>query len=85
MVHDENHCPFDIWAPDMHEKRHNVAFSGYAYHTQTIEDFIDTLAAEDDPNDVWVQQRVAMRFGINLDRLSQSEIFYIEEEVAKRH
>lgn len=84
-MHDENHCPFDLWAPDKHTKVRNVAFSAYAYHTQTIEDFIDRLAAEDDPNDAWVQARIAMDLGINLNRLSESEIQYIEEEVAKRH
>ena len=84
MFHDENHCPFDLWAPDKHEKVRNVAFSVYAFTTELIEDFIDALAAVDDPNDEWEQRRIAMSLGINIDRLSDSEIKYIEEEVAMR-
>lgn len=64
--------------------RFNEAFSAYAYHTTQIEEFIDKLAEEDDPNDVWVQHRLACEVGINLDHLTDSEIVYIEEEVANR-
>lgn len=61
------------------------AFSAYAQHQQSIEDFINALAATDDPNDEWVQRRLAIDLNINLDRLSASEIKYIEEETAKRY
>lgn len=71
----------NIRAPD---GRFNAAFSAYAYHTTQIEEFIDKLTKEDDPNDVWVQHQLACEVGINLDNLTNSEIAYIEEEVANR-
>ena len=62
----------------------SLAFSAYAYNQQQIETFIDRLAAEEDPNDSWVQARIACSVGINLDHLTASEIDYIEREVANR-
>ena len=49
-------CPYDLWAPDHRSKVTNVAFSAYAYHQQGIEDFINALAATEDPNDYGVQR-----------------------------
>ena len=72
---------FNIHSPD---GRFNDAFSAFACHTHTVETFINELAASDDPNDTWVQQRLAAEAGINLDRLTSNEIAYIEREVAKR-
>ena len=72
---------FNVRSPD---GRFNDAFSAYAYHTSQLDRFADRLAAEDDPSDVWVQARIACDLGINLDRLTDSEITYLEEEVAKR-
>jgi len=78
------HNPFDIWAPSNRDPTENLAFSAYGYTQQKIEDFINELAKEDDPNDDWVQQRIAIDVGINLDHLTNSEIEYIEREVANR-
>ena len=62
----------------------NGAFGAYAYHTSKIEELIERLAQEDDPNDPWVQNRICCEVGIHLNHLTDSEIAYIEEEVAKR-
>lgn len=79
------HCPYDLWAPDRHDKVTNVAFSAYAFHQQKIEDFINALAACPDPNDYEVQRSLARQIlGCSLDRLTDAEIKYIEKEVAKR-
>lgn len=64
--------------------RFNCAFTAYAMHTQAIEDFIERLSQIDEPDDYWEQHRIALEVGINLDRLTDSEIQYIEEEVSKR-
>ena len=83
--HSENgHCEYSIWAPDRHTSVNNLAFSAYAYHTTQIEELIDRLAQEDDPNDPWVQNRICCDLGISLNHLTASEISYIEEEVSKR-
>ena len=79
-----DHCNYSIWAPDRHTSINNTAFSAYAYHTTKIEELIDRLAAENDPNDPWVQNQICCELGIHLNHLTDSEISYIEEEVAKR-
>ena len=75
--HDENHCPFDLWAPDKHEKLRNVAFSVFAKHNQEMEDIIQTiLEAVRNGKDA---------FSIQLDDdFSDEEIEYIKEEVYRR-
>lgn len=80
-----SNCPFDLWAPDNRNKVTNTAFSTYACHQQEIEDFIDVLAASDDPNDSYEQYAAARCIGLNPDSLTSDEIEYIEREVAKRH
>jgi hypothetical protein len=72
---------FNVRSPD---GRFNDAFSAYAYHTSQLDEFAERLAEEDDPNDVWVQARIACDLDINLVRLTDNEIKYIEEEVAMR-
>ena len=62
----------------------HTAFNAYAYHQQKIEDFIDALAAADDPNDADIQWDLSYECGLNLDNLTDYEIHYIEKEVAKR-
>jgi hypothetical protein len=77
MLHDENHCPFDLWAPDRHTKVNNVAFSCYAKHSQETEDIIQTIleAAMNGSTD----------FSIQLDDdFSDEDIEYIKEEVYRR-
>jgi hypothetical protein len=59
-------------------------FLGWMSHQQEIEDFINELAATDDPNDESNQLRASYRTGIHLNRLTNDEIAYIEKEVAKR-
>ena len=59
-------------------------FNCYACHTQTIENFIDRLAATDDPNDYPTQVICASSVGLCLNSLTLSERDYIEKEVAKR-
>lgn len=60
------------------------AFLCYASYNQKIEDFIDLLAAADDPNDVATQDELSMRVGLTWSWLSDDELRYIEREVAKR-
>lgn len=79
-----SHCTFDVWAPDRHSSINNLAFSAYAYHQQAIEDFIEALAATDDPNDGAIQSMVASQVGLDPSSLNSDEINYIESEVAKR-
>lgn len=46
---------------------------------QMIDDFIEVLAATDDPNDYGNQMDAARCVGINLNDLTTDEIEYIEE------
>ena len=78
-------CSYDLWAPDHRSKVVNTAFSAYAYHQQQIEDFIDVLAASDDPNDQHNQYAAARCVELDPDSLTSDEIAYIEREVAKRY
>ena len=76
--------PFDIWAPDCRCDMNNTAFSAYAFHQQQIEDFIDVLAAADDPNDRYEQLAAARCVGLDPSSLTSDEKEYIEKEVVKR-
>lgn len=49
---------------------------------QMIDDFIEVLAATDDPNDYSNQMDAARCVGINLHDLTADEIEYIEEELS---
>lgn len=60
------------------------AFNQYAYHQQIIEDFINLLAAADDPNDISAQASVATTVNLNINSLTRQEREYIEREVVKR-
>lgn len=81
----KNDCSFDLWAPDHRTKGNNVGFSAFALYTQTIEDFIDVLAATNDPNDEDIQYAAAAQVGLNINSLTSKEIEYIEREVARRY
>lgn len=61
-----------------------TAFNAYAYHQQSIEDFIDALAKNDNPNDPINQRSIARYVGLDFNSLTNAEISYIEEEVSKR-
>ena len=56
----------------------------YYYSNQKIEDFIEALAAEPNPNDLSRQYALAKAAGLNLNNLTSFDIEYIEKEVAKR-
>ena len=75
--HDENHCPFDLWAPDRHTKINNVAFSAYAVHEQEKADIVEAIlarAAEGDYN-----------FNIDVnDDFSDEDLEEIKTEVLRR-
>ena len=56
----------------------------YYHHCQKIEDFVEALAAEPNPNDLSRQYALAKAAGLNLNNLTSYDIEYIEKEVAKR-
>ena len=58
--------------------------SMYYHHRQKMEDFINALAAEPNPNDLSRQHALARDAGLNLNNLTSFDIDYIEKEVAKR-
>ena len=77
MYHSENHCPFDLWAPDRHTKVNNVAFSCYAKHSQEVEDVINMILA--------AARNGETSLNIELDDcFSTEDIAYIEKEVYRR-
>mgnify|MGYP003329970259 CR=1 FL=1 len=69
------------WYPGSTE---HLAFNVYAMHRQQIEDFIDILAAADDPNDEATQWDALEQVGLNANDLSPADLDYIEKEVANR-
>ena len=73
-----------IDAPWFNSPIEQIAFNAFAYHKQNIEDFIDTLAQADDPNDPECQYAAARSSGLNIGSLTAAEINYIESEVPKR-
>lgn len=75
---------FGITPPDCQCPMNFTAFNAYAYHQQQIEDFIDVLAASDDPNDYHNQHAAAMCVDLDMNSLTSDEVKYIEREVAKR-
>lgn len=62
-----------------------IAFNAFAYHQQNIEDFIDALAASDDPNDYSNQYAAARSANLDVNSLTIQEREYIEREVIKRN
>ena len=84
IMHNENLCPFDIWAPDRRNSINNKAFSVYAMRQQEIEDLIDTLAATADPNDYTTQLSIYQALGFDSNTLTTDEVNYIEREVSRR-
>ena len=75
---------FGICGPGARSPIETTAFNVYAYHQQKIEDFINLLAASDDPNDWETQIDAAIDSGVDYNNLTSDEIDYIEKEVAKR-
>lgn len=83
-MHNENLCPFDIWAPDRRTSINNKAFSAYAMRQQEIEDLIEALAATDNPNDYATQLSIYKALEFDSDTLTTDEVNYIEREVPRR-
>lgn len=72
-MHNENFCPFDIWAPDHRCSINNKAFSAYIMHSQEIKDAISTLVVATNPDECKIQ-----------NIFTDEEIRYIEREVSWR-
>lgn len=62
----------------------DVVFTLFAAEQTKIEELINRLAKEEDPNDFWRQRMICRELDLNLDDLTDNEIHYIEEEVARR-
>ena len=81
---EKDNCPYDLRAPAFRSKEMNTAFSAYAFHQQQIEDFINLLAAADDPNDGEAQTELLYQVGLSPNDLTSYDIDYIEREVSAR-
>lgn len=77
-------CSYDLWAPDNRSKVVNTAFSAYAYHQSAIDDYVNLLAAADDPNDPYTQTSLLYQVGLTPDTLTSEDMNYIEREVSER-
>ena len=75
---------FSITPPGCQCPMEHTAFNAYAYHQQKVEDFINALAATDNPNDYWNQRYACRQSGASISDFSDEDIDYIEREVAKR-
>lgn len=84
VMHNENQCPLDIWAPDHRCSMNNTAFSAYTLHQQQIEDFINLLAGCKEPNDLLAQTIAYKKAKLDPNSLSKDDIQYIEYQVAER-
>lgn len=62
----------------------DAEFTLFAAEQTKIEELINRLAKEEDPNDFWRQRIICRELDLNLDDLTDDEIHYIEEEVARR-
>jgi hypothetical protein len=69
---------------DPEDELMNFVFTAYAATTQMLEDVINALAREPDPNDIDIQRQICYRYGLNLDFLTDGEIAYVEREVARK-
>ena len=61
-----------------------TAFNAYAYHQTCIDDYVDRLAAADDPNDSMTQANLLYAVGLSPDALTSDDMEYIEREVNRR-
>ena len=62
----------------------DLGFMWFAMRTDAIENFINELAKEEDPNDADTQERIALEVNLDMDILSEYEKEYIATEVAKK-
>lgn len=65
--------------------RKDALFDAYAAHSQAIEDFIELLSSQDDPNDEVMQRTCAACAGLNFNSVSFFDLKYMEEEVRRRY
>jgi hypothetical protein len=61
-----------------------TAFNAYAYHQTRVDDYVDRLAAANDPNDGATQANLLYAAGLSPDALTSDDIEYIEREVSRR-
>ena len=61
----------------------DLGFMWFAMRTEAIENFIKELAKEEDPNDEYIQERIALSNNLELDILSNYEKEYIGKRVAE--
>jgi hypothetical protein len=61
-----------------------TAFNAYAYHQTCIDDYVNLLAAADDPNDPYTQTSLLYQVGLTPDALTSEDMNYIEREVSER-
>lgn len=83
-MHNENRCPFDIWAPDHRCLINNKVFSAYTFRQQQIEDVINYLAAADDPDNFPTQLAAYEAANLDSDTLTDDEIDYMVKEIEIR-
>ena len=75
---------FGISGPGCQCPMNFTAFNAYAYHQTCIDDYVDRLAAADDPNDSATQTNLLYAVGLSPDALTSDDIEYIEREVSRR-
>lgn len=75
---------FGITPPDCQCPMNFTAFNAYAYHQTCIDNYVDRLAAADDPNDNATQANLLYAVGLSPDALTSDDIEYIEREVSRR-
>jgi hypothetical protein len=61
-----------------------TAFNAYAYHQQSVDDFVKLLAADACPNSLTTQMDLLNWVGLNPEDLTDEDIDYIEREVNRR-
>lgn len=65
--------------------RKDTIFDAYAAHSQAIEDFIELLSSQDNPNDEVMQRTCAACAGLDFNSVSFFDLKYMEEEVRRRY
>lgn len=61
----------------------DLGFIWFAARNTSIENFIEDLANEEDPNDEKTQERIAGKHGLWLEALTSYEKDYIGKQVSK--
>ena len=73
-----------ITSPWYRDPIEHTTFNAYAYHQSAIDDYINLLAAADDPNDPYTQTSLLYQVGLTPDTLTSEDMNYIEREVSER-